>query len=336
MESVLSELFESTTGNQDISDKAAEDEFLENFKVPYVGVNGQGPILNANANLIPTVSDNFRDISNTLDHRLPNGIGVSKFYRKTDSQGGQVRDGFQGYAKPSKMFGRDSRQYDLNYKRDEMEERAKNILKQMGSKNYEVPQYADYFPWQWNDLNALGIGGASIQNPNQYNRNHSLPDADSTVPRLYQPAPSRMTKMLPTDIEVAALRPNSTLMHPMKVISEDRQREKYQRVPRNSDVREAVLYENIMPRGMGSRQNGQFIHSDSDALRQPIGTNETADRSVYGRWQNGFSFNNPLVVSSLEDRLIQYKNHVAQVEGKDYDLEKQNFHSMEKRIDSQY
>jgi hypothetical protein len=331
-EAGLSSLFGATSGNTeptpepvyDASDWGVGDDFLKNFRTPYTGANGAGPILNANANLMPTVSDEYRDIGNTLDYRLGDGIGVSRAFRKNDSMGGQTLDGFLGPANPSKMFGRDSKSYDLNYKRDEMLERAQAGFKKMGFKEGEVP-LGTLFPWEWNDHQALGTGGGPIGNPNQYNRNHSLPDADQAARRLYQPAPSRLTKMVVADVEAAALRPNRTMLHPLKVVTEDPQRQKLQRIPRNTDVREAVTYENIHPRGMLAAHLGPSVYAEADVLRQPVGTNETGDRSVLGRWENGFSSVNPLTHTDLEDRLMVVKNSYRALQGKQPEREAADF-----------
>ena len=303
--------------------------FMKNFQTPYTGVNGSGPILNANANLLPTVDHSYREIDNTLDYRLHDGIGLSKFYAKPDSMGGQTDDGFQGNPFPTKMFGRDSRTPDLNYRRDDMLDRARMSFKKMGFKPNEAPRLSNYYPWQWNDLNALGIGGACIGNPNQYNRNYSIPDADAVARRMYQPAPSRLTKMLSIDVEKESLMPQRALMHPLKVVTEDRQRMKLQRVPRNADVIEAVTYQNIMPRGITSNKGTPKVWQDADVLRQPVGSNDTGDKSVYGIWRAPHSQVNPLPHIDNEDRLTMYKSDLQYVQGKNPEFEfnqaKQNY-----------
>lgn len=295
-------------------------EFLRNFQTPMTGVNGMGPVNNENANLLPTQADSYHDIANTLDFRLGNGISVSRFDRKPDSIGGNTQEGFYGFAMPSKMFGRDSKTPDLNYERDSMTERAKSGLKKMGFKNEEVPQESNYFPWQWNDINELQIGQG-----NNYNRNYLLPDADAVRGRLYQPAPSRLTKQLNTDIETLSLIPQRTLLDPEKVVSEDLQRQKLQRIRSNADVFESVIYENVMPRGMGSRNEAPKIYADADVLRQPIGTNDTGDKSVFDIWKPGFSEINPLLDVSLDDRLASVNYSVRSIEGKDPDKELAEF-----------
>lgn len=306
-------------------------EFVNNFRTPMTGINGGGPILNANANLLPTRSDTFREISSMHDYRMNNGLGVSKAYRKPDSQGGQTEDGFHGMAYPTKLFGRTSRGFDLNLNRVDHMERANMGLKTMGSKPNEVPIGANYFPWQWNDLQAMGDG--SPNNPNAYNRNHSLPDADQAARRLYQPAPSRLSKMLSTDTEESSLRPQQTAMHPMKVISEDRTRMALQRVPKNVDVAEAVVYENIAPRGMSNKTGTYKVWADASALRQPIGSNDTGDKSVHGRWQAPSSTNNqPLMGMSMEDRLQAAKHYHENVDGKNPGLEERHFMERELRL----
>lgn len=291
----------------------AESEFMKNFKTPMVGANGAGPILNANANLLPTLADQYRETANSNDYRLGDGLGIARPYRRNDSMGGATRDGFYGFTKPTKMFGRDSKTPDLNYQRDDMISRADVTLKKMGDRPNEVPQFAAYQPWDWNNTYLTGRGGAAIGNQNQYNRNYPVPDADQAARRSYNPAPSRKTKMLATDVETAALRPNRTLLHPLKVVTEDRQRQKLQRPSRNTDVIESVVYDNIMPRGMGSSHGTPKVWSDPDVLRQPVATNDTGSRAVNGIWKNGFS--DPLQYVTNEDKLIAAKNTMVQVRG---------------------
>lgn len=321
----LSSLFREAGGSgrlyespDDIGLEFLEDnsEFMQNFQTPVTGVNGMGPINNENANLLPTQADQYHDIANSLDYRLGNGIGVSRFDRKTDSSGGNTEEGFYGFSAPSKMFGRDSKTPDLNYERDSMTERARSGLKKLGFKNEEVPQQSNYFPWQWNDINALGIGEG-----NNYNRNYSLPDADAIRARLYQPPPSRLTKQLQTDIETISLVPQRTLLDPEKVVSDDPQRQKLQRIRSNADVFESVIYENVMPRGMASKTTAPTIYADVDALRGPIGSNDTGDKSVLDIWRPGFSEINPYLDVSLNDRLASVNYSVRAIEGKNPDGE---------------
>lgn len=296
-------------------------EFLKNFQTPYTGANGSGPILNANANLLPTRDDSYLETANSHDYKLYNGIGVAKQYRKPDSMGGQTDNGFQGLPYPSKMFGRDSRTPDLNYQRDDMMDRARMAFKKMGFRPNETPPMSNYYPWEWNDTNAMGIGGAPIGNPNQYNRNYPVPDADAVARRLYQPTPSRLSKMLVVDTIKESMMPQRTLMHPLKVVTEDRQRMKLQRIPRNADVIESVIYENIMPRGVTSSHGTPKVWQDADVLRQPIGTNDTGDKSVYGIWRNPHSDINPVPSIANEDRLTEYKSDLRYVRGKNPEFE---------------
>lgn len=304
--------------------QAANQEFLASFTTPNTGFSNGGPILNDNANVLPTISDVYRDTGVFSDFKLNDGLARARPYRKPDSQPGQSDDGLHGNAFPTKMFGRDSRTYDLNYKRDEMLERAKSTLKKMGTKNGEVPEFAHYFPWQWNNLDIHGEGSTPAMQGlhlNQYNRNYNNPDADDISRRLYEPTPSRRTKLITTDVETAALMPQRTMLHPMKVITEDRERMQLQRIPKNTDVIESVVYENIMPRGMGSKIPASRVHADPTELRQPIGTNETGDRSVLGAWNNPFSQINPLQHQHNEDRLVQHISDFKYVQGKDVDAE---------------
>ena len=318
-------------GNNALNYLESDSEFIKNFQTPMVGVNGYGPILNANANLIPDRADQYRDTSTWNDFKLNNGLGIARPYRKNDSIGGNTETGMYGWSEPSKMFGRDTKSYDLNFVRWQMDERAKAGLKQMGSKPAEVPIGGFIQPWVWNDHNDIGEGGVidlpgggkHVISLNQYNRNYPVPDADAVARRMYQPAPSRLTKMLSTDVETAALLPNRTLLNPLKVVTEDRQRMKLQRPKKNADVIESVLYESIFPRGMGSRVEAPYVFADPDVLRQPIGTNETGSRAVEGRWNNGYS--DPLGAATLEDLLVMQKNTQEQVRGQDLRKETHDF-----------
>lgn len=310
---------------------ASDSAFLENFETPFTGVNGGGSILNADANLLPTRSDTFRDISNSLDFRLGDGLGVARPFRKNDSMGGSTPGGLYGPVEPSKMFGRDSKTPDLNYEREHSTERARASFKKLGFKSEEQPPDAHFQPWVWNNLEALGIGGPP-GTPN-YNRNYVPPDADGVARRMYQPAPSRVTKMLSTDTEIASLTPQRTLLHPLKVISEDRQREKLQRIPRNTDVREAVTYENIAPRGMGSRVAAPLVWGDADVLRIPVGSNDTADRSVFGRWNAGLS--EPLQDVQNEDKMRVAEHDFTDVQGKDPAAEQRQYEANNGRLRAQ-
>ena len=318
----LAEVFARTGGvdpNSAVMEEVAPtSEFLEAFRgAQNTGANGAGPILNANANLIPTRADQYRESDVFNDFRLGNGIGISRSFRRPDSMGGQVAGGFQGNPVPNKMFGRSDRSHDLNFNRVDMQERANMSLKKMGFKNNEVPEGAYLKPWDWNNTQALGIGSHG----HQFNRHYGVPDADAVARRLYEPTPSRKTKMISTDVETQFIRPNSTRMHPMTVVSHDRQREKSQRIPKNTDVAETVIYENIFPRGM-SKPNGQEavkVWGDASVLRQPIGTNDTGDRSIYGIWRNGHDPMNggALLAESMDDHLTLYKDHTTIDRGQD-------------------
>lgn len=322
MSVALSQLFAQTGGPDPNAPILPEVEpspaFLEAFSTAqYTGANGAGPILNPNAILVPDRADQYRESENFNDFRLGNGLGVSRAFRKPDSMGGQVTGGFHGLPYPDKNFGRSTRSHDLNWDRDVLTERARMAFKKMGYKPNEVPSGANYFPWQWNNLQALGIGSHG----NQYNRNYAVPDADAVARRLHDPSPSRRTKMLTTDVEEAALRPNKTALHPVKVVSEDRQREKFQRISKNTDVIESVLYENIHPRGMGA-PNGQeapYIWADPNVLRRPVGNDETADRSYIGIWRNGNDQvgggNAAMLASTNEDLLQLHKDFRTYIKG---------------------
>lgn len=308
--------------------------FLQNFSTAqFTGANGSGPILNANANLIPTRADQYRDSSSFNDFRLGNGLGVSRAFRKPDSQPGQVDGGFYGNPVPNKMFGRSDVSHDLNFNRDLNQERADMSLKKMGFKPNELPKGGGIKQWVWQDHNTIGVGGPG---GNQYNRNYGLPDADAVYRRMYQPAPSRLTQMLGVDVEEAALRPNRTMHHPMKVVSEDKTRDQWHRIPRNTDVAEHVIYEKIVPRGFGpgNGQEAPRIYGDTSILRQPVGTNETGDRSVLDRWGNPSHHTDPLAVSTLEDNLTRYRDDQRFVRGHDLEKEMAQYRQAEDYLNS--
>lgn len=339
MSVALEQLF-SATGGPDPSAPVVPNveptaEFLSNFtQAQFTGANGAGPILNANAILLPNRMDNYRDTSNSNDFRLGNGLGVSRAFRKPDSMAGHGPDGFYGRVYPNVNFGRVQRSHDLNWRRDDMYDRARMGFKKMGYKPNEKPYGAYFQPWQWNDLQALGIGSHG----NQYNRNTPLPDADAVARRLYEPTPSRKTKMLHTDVEEQALRENLTRLHPVTVVSRDMQRMKHQRIPRNTDVRESVIYENIIPRGMGPPNDvaAPKVWADTSVLRIPIGTNETGDRTVLGRWgnQDAKAVGDPMAASSNEDRLLLRRSDLRSVRGKDLDREVREFVTSNRYLNS--
>lgn len=336
----LAEVFNMTGGPDKTSAAIPElepsAEFLKEFSsAHFTGANGSGPILNANAVLLPTVADNYRDTANTNDFRLGGGLGVSRPYRKQDSMGGQTAEGFHGLAIPNKLFGRDARSHDMSWNRHEQMQRAQMALRKFGYKDGEVPEGAALKPWQWNDIQALGIG----THGNQYNRNYPQPDADAVYRRLYEPTPSRRTQMLGMDVETHAMRPERTMLHPLKVVAEDRSREFDMRIPRGTDVKEAVTYEKgAMPRGWGPVFGQQAVRAwgDVDVLKQPVGTNDTADRSVFDRWNAPFDSNQPLHAATLEDRLMAIKADARYVRGQDVDSEVSRFLEGERRLASQY
>lgn len=334
----LAEVFAATGGPDPDSpntlDQEPSAEFLKSFSTAqYTGSNGSGPILNANAVLIPNRADNYRDTATSNDYRLHNGLGVARPYRKQDSMAGQSRDGFYGSATPNKNFGRSDVSHDLMWKREDNLERASMAIKKFGYKANEVPLGGFMQPWQWNDIQALGEG----THGNQYNRNYVLPDADAVHRRMYEPTPSRRTQMLATDVETQALRQNRTVLHPLKVVTEDRQREKDQRIPRNTDVVEAVTYENIHPRGWGPGHNvsAPRIWADPSVVRRPVGSNDTAGRAVFDRWGNPSNSTDPLAVSTIEDRLTVFKDDLRYVRGQDINAEAEDFARGQEKLDNQ-
>jgi len=296
---------------------------------------GTSPIMNPFAVVMPTRSDRFYDASSFHDHRLGNGLGVSRPFRKPDSLLGTHANGLNGPPMPTKNFGRSTRSHDQMWNRVKNQERANNMLAQMGSKAGEAPQGSLLRPWQWNDVQALGTG----QPGHQYNRHYGVPDASATHRRLYEPTPSKRTKMIPTDMEIAALRPSRTAMHPLKVLSEDQQRAAYLRIGRNTDVAEAVTYENIHPRGMGppNGQNAVPVYADPGQLRQPVGNGETGDRSLLGRWgmPGDTTKGGAMHAATNEDAAILFRDHTRYVLGHDVDEEVRQFHAGNAYLNSQ-
>jgi hypothetical protein len=210
-------------------------------------------------------------------------------------------------------------------------ERAQAGLSKFGHRGGEVPAGSHLQPWQWHDIQALGEGEG-----HRYNRHYGVPDADAVARRIYEPPPSRRTKMLGVDVEEAALRQNRTALHPMAVVTSDLQREKEQRVPRNADVHESVIYENVHPRGMGvsgTRAAGK-VWGDASVLRQPIGTNETGDKSVFGVWSNG-SDTRALAADTLQDRLLLYREGQRLLRGHDHAREEAEFLESQRLLDGQ-
>jgi len=318
----------------------SDSAFLNNFKTP-ISFGRSSYALNDNANLLPTRADQYRDTSTFNDFKLNNGLAVARAYRKSDSLGANTASGFSGHAEPSKMFGRDSKSYDLNFVRWQLDERARTALKQMGSKAGEVPTGGYIQPWAWNDHQDIGEGGVLSMpdgsyrtlSVNQYNRHYGVPDADAVARRLYQPAPSRLTKMLATDVETAALRQNQTLLDPVKVVSEDRQRMKQQRVPRNADVIESVVYDNIFPRGFQAKVEAPYVFPEASTIRQATGSNETGSKAVLGRWNNGFTYlADPMAAVTNEDFLLMQKNTQAQIRGHDIEAETQRYREAELKL----
>jgi hypothetical protein len=343
----LTDLFLNTNGGDSrisipdpINHLDPSGPYLTNFSTPYISANErEGAILNPYANLLPTTADQYRDSSNFNDFRLGNGLGISKAFRKQDSQpgNGDWEGSFYGMVKPTKNFGRSDVTPDLNNRRVDNTERARMSFKKLGFKPNEKPKNAYYQPWEWYPV--AGYGDPNVQNNSNYNRNYGLPDADAVARRMYQPAPSRLTKMLSTDTEDQSLRPQQTLMHPMKVVSEDRQRQKFQRIPKNTDVAEAVIYENIHPRGMGAPNlvEAPRVHADARVIRQPIGSNDTGSKAVFDRLGNqGPGSGNEMLVETLEDSLLRFKTDQKYVQGHDIDAEMQMYLRGEEELNGTY
>lgn len=298
---------------------APTDDFLRAFAAPTGGFQ-TGPIQNLDANLLPTRVDAYRDSCNTNDFRLGNGLGVSRPFRKPDSQPAATGDGFHGWVRPTKNFGRSDRNSDANMRRVDAEERASMHRRPMGSKDYEVPEGMRAQEWVYNNQVQLGVAGGE----HQYNRNTPMPDASKVARRGYEPAPSRRSKLASTDVETAALRPNSTRYLPLQFFEEDHSRDIVRRVPRNTDVREAVIYESAPPRGMGPHGGvaAPVAHPSVDAQRRPIGTNETGDRSVLGIWTAPRDTTGGVKhLTTNEDFALLHRDEHKYIRGHDLDYE---------------
>lgn len=309
----------------------ANSEYMKNFSVPFSGSDGGGILENSMANFIPNVDDSYRDISSTHDWRLGNGLGVSRAFRKPDSMPAHEGENpIHGRIIPTKNFGRSTVAPDLNNARDELRARARMAMPVMGSKRDEVPEQSMMREFDYNPQKIRADGSAYAAPV----RGHQpRADASALHRRIYQPAPSRLTKMLSTDVEMAALRPQQTLHHPMKVVSEDRTREMEYRIPRNTDVTESVVYEGIHPRGMGSHVGGGKVWGRVDVLRQPVGNSDTGDKSALGRLSNpGPQSGNELLAETLDDALVKMKADHKYVRGYDIDEEMRWFRKGEEAL----
>lgn len=357
---MLGDLFEYTNGdvkmlnfplNDNPSFLDAESSFMQNFVTPFSGTDVDG-IMNPDVSALPTMDDSYRDFSNTNDFRLGTGLGISRAFRKPDSMLAHTGDSpMFGAIQPNKNFGRSTVSHDLNNLRVEHGERANMSLKKLGFKNAQQPDDSYYQPYEWNvqpggpahqemqrGEGASGQQMGSSAYSSFVRSHHPVMDADQFARRSYQPAPSRLTKMLGVDIEQQGLMQQRTMLDPMTYVTNDRQREKFQSVPRNADVAEAVIYENITPRGMAPPMGNQApqIYSEYDVLRQPIGTNDTGSRAVFDRLTNPYSHQgHELLAETLEDNLVRYKSDYEFVQGKNLKAEIEDFMAGEQAFAAQ-
>ncbi len=354
---VLSDLFQYTNGdvkmlnvplNDNPSFLDAESAFMQNFVTPFTGTDVDG-IMNPDISALPTIDDSYRDISNSNDFRLGTGLGVSRAFRKPDSMLAHEGDSpMFGAIQPNKNFGRSSVSQDLNNLRVDHTERAAMSFKKLGYKNAEQPDQAYYQPYEWNPQPGgpsrveAATGDGNQRGSSAYSAfvrsHHPTMDADQFARRSYQPAPSRLTKMLGVDVEQQGLMQQRTLLDPLTYVTNDRQREKFQNISRNTDVTEAVIYENIMPRGMAPPMGIQApqVYSEYDVLRQPIGTNDTGSRAVFDRLTNPYSNQgHEMLAETLEDNLVRYKADYEFVQGKNLRAEIEDFMAGERAFAAQ-
>lgn len=344
---MLSELFLQTSGGAKalsfpetppLNYLDSDSPYMKNFNTPFTGINNNdksNSIMNANATIVPTRDDSYRDSSSFHDYRLGHGIGISKAFKKSDSL--LAHSGINpimGRIVPNKNFGRSDKTVDLNNARNVHTERAILTTPFLGTKSNENPEHSYVQPWNWND--RTNKDGSAYQS--SVRSHHPVPDADAIHRRIYQPAPSRLTKMLSTTTELESMMPQKTLMHPMKYVTEDRQRMKHQRPSKNHDVTEAVIYENIHPRGMKAIVEAPRIYGESSVLRQPVGSSDTGDKSVFDR------FNTPhdttgggaLLSETNEDRMLTAKTDFKYVRGYNLKREVEDFVKGNEYLDDQY
>ncbi len=272
----------------DLLDTSGQRQFASQFasRIP----KNEGLLFNDNANLAPTYDDSWRDIASSHDYRMPNGLGISRSFARPDSQ---LRTEWFGEVQPTKNFGRDSKTVDQVDLYASNRERADMQFRILGSKPHRKPAGTDLREYEYNVPVGYGgdeRGGNTGVNHSNYNRLTPVPDADAVYRRLYQPAPSRLTKMLGADTELLGLMPQRTVMDPVSVVDNDMTRHQIRAVPRNVDVREAVRVgsaEGDAPRGMSYPNGGSAVHiwSSTEGSRVPIGSDDTGDKSVFGALQ---------------------------------------------------
>lgn len=264
------------------------------------------PVTNPFANFLPDRADQFRDLASARDFRLPNGVGVSRFYRKPDSQEAWTAEGMFGPVFPDKLPGTGADR-SRPPARSEAEQRAATVLPQIYQRAHETPEGANFRPYEWNNLQASGSGGP-LQS--MYNRNVPRPvDAQAAARRLYQPAPNRLKKLLSSDVEEAALRPTVALPPP----ESDAGRIPYYRHRRNADVLETVQERSVL----FSTRGAPRVWSDASVMRAPKGFAETGGaRAVRGRWSAPDIPGGESAAQTLDDRLLAHREALRWVQGR--------------------
>lgn len=315
-------------------------EFLRNFQTPWTGTSDKAQdIMNANANVLPTDAGQYEDPGTIAhDYKLPHGLGVARAFRKPDSQ--LAVGTFRSEPTPTANFGRVDKSMDFNMMRGELEERARAPLKKAGYKDYEKPEGAYLQPWEWNAQIGYGSGAGDANHSNRHRHYGLGADAELLARRKYEPPRARLQKMIGVDTELQSLLPNRTMLDPEKVISEDRTREVELRIPRNADVAEAVIDENIAPRAWGTSNSraAHRVHMDATQLRQPIGNSDTGDRSLLNEWRNAYSIYNAGVrhADTMEDKLMRAMVDFEQVRGYDAVREMEEFAVAERTLKSRH
>ncbi len=261
---------ESAPPDVDLLDSAGQRAFASQFFTRLAPMDAW--------NAVPTSDYSWHDNTSANDYRMPGGLGYSRTMSREDSMPHEV---WHGTTMPNKNPGRNSKSVDLD--RGALQDRANHMFRKLGSKPHMNPPGTNIQRWDYDVQEQQHPEGSPFYH--QHNRNNTLPpDADSVYRRLYQPPPSRLTKMLSTDVEEQGLRPNRTLMSATAMLNNDMSRRQLYAVPKNADVRESVMSGWAVgdaPRGLSRVVAQPHIWSES-VYRAPLGSNDTGDKSVFG------------------------------------------------------
>lgn len=277
---------------------------------------------NPHANLLPNIDDSLRDTQLRNEWRLGNGMGISRAFRKPDSQ---LSEGFKGILSSpglaqTKLFGRNTKTPEVS-RNVQVDYALRNIN---NNKYDEVPEGAGYKEYDWNvPLNGSGARMATTNNlaAHLHNRNAHYLDHDMAAKRIYKPPPSRLTKKLHVEVEKNQLRPQNMIRDPMKVFENDPRNYIQMRTPRNADVREMVTTERrdgVLLRGAGP-MNGvvaQSARTRVDHFKRPIAYAETGTRDILNRWgqPNPTRDGNGVLRQNEQDRM-KYEDNQSFIRG---------------------